>query len=126
MTNRKPFSGLAANVKADPARRAWVEQYKRAIDDGPALSAVRGDRAPIQQAEFEGIEVSRANLSWIEHEDDVYLATLRAYVTALGGTLEITAVFPDQRINLVAEQTRQDSGDQTPEEAEPAARTLGD
>jgi hypothetical protein len=31
----------------------------------------------------------------------VYLSTLRHYIEALGGRLEITAVFPDETIRLV-------------------------
>jgi hypothetical protein len=36
----------------------------------------------------------------VEHERDVDLSTLRAYVEALGGHLELRAVFPDQTITL--------------------------
>ena len=47
-------------------------------------------------------------MSRIEHEEDVYLSTLRNYVEALGRRLEIAAVFPDQVLRLgatVAEPT---------------------
>jgi len=36
----------------------------------------------------------------VERGQDVYLSTLRSYVEALGGRLELTAVFPDQTITL--------------------------
>lgn len=48
----------------------------------------------------EGVEVTQANLSRIEHQDDLYLSTLRGYVEALGGRLELRAVFPDQTVDL--------------------------
>jgi hypothetical protein len=38
--------------------------------------------------------VTQANVSRIEHEEDVYLSTLRGYVEALGGQLELRAVCP--------------------------------
>ncbi|MBI4261223.1 MAG: XRE family transcriptional regulator [Actinobacteria bacterium] len=40
--------------------------------------------------------VSQANVSRVEREGDVYLSTLRNYVSALGGKLELRAVFPDE------------------------------
>jgi len=44
--------------------------------------------------------VSQANISRIEHEEDLYLSTLREYVEALGGELQLKAVFEDQEIYL--------------------------
>ncbi|HEX5165267.1 MAG TPA: hypothetical protein VFV93_07725 [Thermomicrobiales bacterium] len=49
----------------------------------------------------ETLEVSQANISRIEHEDDLYLSTLSGYVAALGGRLELRAVFPDQTVEIV-------------------------
>jgi hypothetical protein len=40
-------------------------------------------------------------VSGIERQEDVYLSSLRKYVEALGGKLEIAAVFPEQTLNLV-------------------------
>jgi hypothetical protein len=41
--------------------------------------------------------VSQGNVSELERREDLYLSTLREYVEALGGTLELTAVFDDER-----------------------------
>jgi len=43
-------------------------------------------------------------ISRIEHTEDVHLSTLRAYVEALGGRLEIAAVFGDERFPLALKQ----------------------
>jgi hypothetical protein len=45
--------------------------------------------------------VTQANISRIEHEEDLYLSTLRSYVAALGGELEVNAVFADGKVALV-------------------------
>jgi len=45
-------------------------------------------------------DTSQTNVSRVEHERDVYFSTLLSYVEALGGQLEMTAIFPDQRIRL--------------------------
>lgn len=45
---------------------------------------------------------NQANVSRIEHEEDLYLSTLRAYVAALSGELELRAVFPERTVTLAA------------------------
>lgn len=41
-----------------------------------------------------------ARIDW--RGEVVYLSTLRRYVAALGGELEVNAVFPDRTVTLVA------------------------
>jgi hypothetical protein len=47
--------------------------------------------------------VSQPNVSHIEQQDDVYLSTLARYIAALGGHLEVLAVFPEETITLLPE-----------------------
>ncbi len=42
--------------------------------------------------------VVQGEVSKIEHRSDLYLSTLVEYVEALGGRLEIRAVFPDREV----------------------------
>ena len=105
MTKTKPFAELAAKAKANPIRRARIEAYKRAIDDALALAELRQQRGVTQHEVAQTLNVSQANISRIEHEEDLYLSTLRNYVAALGGRLEINAVFPEDSVPLVAAQT---------------------
>jgi DNA-binding XRE family transcriptional regulator len=102
MTKTKPFSALAEKAKADPKRRARIEEYSHAIRDAMALAELRAERKMTQHAVAETLRVSQPNVSRIEHEEDLYISTLRDYVAALGGKLEINAVFPDQTVALVA------------------------
>lgn len=44
--------------------------------------------------------VSQAQVSRIERQGDLYLSTLASYIEAMGGDLELTAVFGDRRIEL--------------------------
>lgn len=55
-----------------------------------------------QREMADALGVSQANASRIEHEEDIYLSTLRKYVAALGGHIEITVVFSDEKVSLVA------------------------
>ena len=94
----KPFAELAGRINADPTRRARVDQYKQAIADALSLGQLRSERGMTQQAVARVLGQSQANVSRIERTDDVYLSTLQQYIGALGGHLEINAVFPDQKI----------------------------
>jgi hypothetical protein len=96
----KNFKQLRASIDADPTRSARVAQQKRAILDALALAELREARSATQQQIAAAMAVSQANISRIEHQGDLYLSTLSAYVTALGGRLEIRAIFPDQTIDL--------------------------
>lgn len=100
MPKTKPFAELAAKVKADPVRRARIEVEKRAIEDALALAELRAQRGVTQREVAHSLSVSQANISRIEHEEDLYLSTLRGYVAALGGELEVNAVFPDGKFIL--------------------------
>ena len=63
-------------------------------------------KAMRQELELTQVEVSRtaemtqSELSRLESRTDHLTSTLRRYVEALGGKLEITAVFGDRRVKL--------------------------
>jgi DNA-binding XRE family transcriptional regulator len=67
------------------------------------LSELRGPRGLSQAATAEALAVSQPSISRIEQEDDLCLSTLARYVAALGGHLEIQAVFPDETITALRE-----------------------
>lgn len=45
-------------------------------------------------------DTSQPNVSRIEHKDDLLVSTVRRYVEALGGKLEMQAVFTNQTVQL--------------------------
>lgn len=96
----KNFKLLSAALNADPQRRARVEAHKRAIRDALSLAHLRRSRGATQQSLAAALGISQPNVSRVEHQDDLYLSSLAGYVEALGGRLEIMAVFPDERIGL--------------------------
>ena len=95
MSGHKPYSILREETDRDPSRRRRVDAMKRAYEDAERLTAPRKHRNLTQRDAADVLNVSQANVSRIEHEDDVYLSTLRACIEALGGELEINACFPD-------------------------------
>jgi transcriptional regulator with XRE-family HTH domain len=68
----------------------------------PSLHELRELRGASQTQIAEALGTSRPNVGRIERELDVRLSTLERYVEALGGRLEIHAVFDDADIKLSA------------------------
>lgn len=79
-----------------------MESQRRLTDAIVELTRLREARGATQQQIADAWEVTQANISKIEHTPDIFLSTLTRYVEALGGHVEINAVFPDQTIPLLA------------------------
>ena len=94
------FSTFSDPILADSERRAEVDQIRRAMQDISALYEARENQGLTQRELADRLGVSQANVSRIEHEEDLYLSTLRSYVKALGGELQLKAVFENQEILL--------------------------
>lgn len=75
------------------------------------LADVRRRRGISQATMAETLDVSQPNISRIEAEDDVYLSTLARYVAALGGHLEVRAVFAEETVTLLRDPG---DGDESP------------
>lgn len=96
----RKFAEIEKEILADPAQRAEVEKEKAAMRAAVKLAELR-DRMDTTQAELAAVMgVTQANVSRIERQENVYLSTLSEYVEALGGKLEISAVFDDRVIPL--------------------------
>ncbi|HVC33713.1 MAG TPA: transcriptional regulator [Chloroflexota bacterium] len=65
------------------------------------LTKLREARGATQRRIADAWEVTQANISQVEHTPDIFLSTLSKYVEALGGHLEIRAVFPDRVTRLL-------------------------
>lgn len=100
MSGRKSFDALKSRIDADPVRRARVDEVKHAMRDVLALAELREERQLTQQKVADTMNVTQANISRVEHEDDLYLSTLRGYVEALGGELQLRVVFEDGAVDL--------------------------
>jgi DNA-binding XRE family transcriptional regulator len=93
----------------------WTDARRKAVgpDDEPHIQRAReAMRAELRLAELrkhrgasqakvaKRLEVSQSNVSQLERGDDVKLSTLESYVNALGGRLEVSAVFEDETISI--------------------------
>jgi len=78
-----------------PADKAAVEA--RAADliaEETTLRDMRRALALTQETVAEALGIKQVNISQLEKRSDLLLSTLRRYVEAMGGELELTARFP--------------------------------
>lgn len=101
--------------KLSPARRAKIEaRAKELIAEEMTLREVRKARELSQETLAEVLGWRQGDLSKFERRADAYLSTIRRYVEAMGGTLDLVATFPNsQPVKIV------NIGDLSEEESTP-------
>ncbi len=100
--------------KMSPESRARVEERVRETLKAMPLEELRGARELTQAQLAQVLQVSQGAVSKVERRADMYISTLRSYVKAAGGELEIRAVFPEGAVvinqfadlEVSAEETR--------------------
>jgi transcriptional regulator with XRE-family HTH domain len=94
----KPFSRL--RDKMSPERQARVEaRVQQAIQD-MALAELRAARHLTQEHLADVLGVKQSAVSKLERRTDMYVSTLRSFIKAMGGDLEIRAVFPEGDVRI--------------------------
>ncbi len=65
------------------------------IAEEKSLREIRKAREVSQKTLAEKLDMNQGDLSKFERRTDVYLSTIRRYIEAMGGSLELIATFPD-------------------------------
>src|SRR5438094_696834 len=97
MPTRK-FHDLLKEMPSD--RRQKIANRVQGTLASMPLDELRKARKMTQVKLAEALGVNQGEVSKIEHRTDIYLSTLAEYVEALGGRLEIRAVFPDREMRI--------------------------
>jgi transcriptional regulator with XRE-family HTH domain len=63
-----------------------------------ALQEVRQAMELTQQQLAASLRMNQAAVSKLEHQSDMYISTLRKFLSAMGGTLRIVASFPEGEV----------------------------
>lgn len=80
-----------------PERRAKVEERATAlIAEEMTLRDLRKARDLTQECMAELLGMGQDNISRLENRADMLLSTLRSYVGAMGGSLDLLVRFPDR------------------------------
>ncbi len=94
----KRFRDLTEHKPA--AWRAAVQDRKQELLAAMPLHELRRARQLSQEQLAEELGATQPEISKIEHRTDMYVSTLRRFVEAMGGQLEITARFPDGTVQI--------------------------
>jgi len=86
----RPWSETRAKLNPEIVAQAKAEAEAIAVP----LRALRKARDYTQDTIAEALGVSQPEVSKIERRTDVYISTLRRYIEAMGGSLDIVARFP--------------------------------
>ena len=81
-------------------RRQRIEQRVQETLASMHLDELRKAREMTQTKLAEALGVNQGEVSKIEHRADLYVSTLAEYIAALGGELEIRAVFDDNEVKI--------------------------
>jgi hypothetical protein len=91
----KTFKWNELKHKSSPERIAQRKEEARTELERMGFGKLRQARQKTQVAVASKLNIPQAAVSRMEKRSDVLLSTLRDYVGALGGRLELRAVFPD-------------------------------
>ena len=94
----RPFGELRA--KMSPASRARAGKRASEMLSEMPLCEVRHARKMTQKQLAEILRINQASVSKLERRTDMYISTLRSVIEAMGGQLEIAAVFRDGAIQI--------------------------
>ena len=98
MTGRRKFSELVA--KRSPEWRADVERMTEQMRQEMDLTQLRTAHQLSQAALGEILHVEQPAVAKLEKRTDMYISTLRRFIEAMGGELEITARFPNHNVRI--------------------------
>ena len=103
MTGHRKFSELRARMTPERRDRNHAETA-RMLAEMP-LAELRQAQELTQTAIAELLETSQGEVSKIEKRTDMYVSTLRRYIEAMGGQLDVVARFPDGDVRITQFQT---------------------
>ena len=92
------FSELTKKLSAKD--RAEIKARSAKLLTELPLEQLRSARSLTQTNMAQMLGVNQSAISKIEKRTDMYLSTLRSSVEAMGGSLEIQAIFPDGAVRV--------------------------
>ena len=81
-------------------QRAIKKRSGELIAEEATLRQLREAREQSQVEMAEKLHIKQAAVSRLERRTDMYVSTLRSYIEAMGGELEIIARFPQRAVRI--------------------------
>lgn len=94
----KSFNILRNKMSAEARKKA--RRKTKVLSDEMPLQELRQAYQLSQERLAEILETKQANISRIERRTDMYISTLRTYIEAMGGELNIIAKFSDGTVSI--------------------------
>jgi predicted transcriptional regulator len=94
----RKFAELEAGMSSEAITASDTIHHR--LKESMALEELRGALRMTQQELAQTLNVDQSAISKLEHRTDMYVSTLRRCITAMGGQLEIRAVFPEGIVRI--------------------------
>lgn len=94
----KPFNTLRKKMSPS-AQKAATVKTQQMLKEMP-LQELRQAHQMSQERMAELLHTKQANVSRIERRTDMYISTLRSYIEAMGGQLDIVARFSNGEVHI--------------------------
>lgn len=98
MAGRHSFAELRARMA--PEARVAAEAASVQLDAEMDLAEVRRAMKLSQEEIGQTLQINQGSVAKIEKRADMYVSTLRRFIEAMGGELEIVARFPDHSVKI--------------------------
>ncbi len=83
-----------------PSRRKRIDALKGELRAAMPLHELRRARAMTQKSVGEALNVNQPAVARLERRADMYVSSLRSYIEAMGGKLNIVARFPQGSVAI--------------------------
>ena len=83
-----------------PEVEAWIAHEVKDAARVMRLYRLREARGLTQVNLAKVLEVNQGAVSRMEKRTDMYVSTLRSYIQAMGGQLQVKAIFPDGEVEI--------------------------
>ncbi|WP_323990531.1 XRE family transcriptional regulator [Nguyenibacter sp. L1] len=98
MAGRHSFAELRARMSPEAQAQAEVEAQR--LGGEMDLAEVRRALKLSQEEIGQTLQIKQGSVAKIEKRADMYVSTLRRFIEAMGGELEIVARFPDHSVKI--------------------------
>jgi DNA-binding XRE family transcriptional regulator len=86
--------------KLSPEQEEETRRYVKSVVEAVTLNQLREARSLTQANLAAILGVNQGSVSKMEKRTDMYVSTLRSFIQAMGGQLQITAVFPEGEVQI--------------------------
>jgi DNA-binding XRE family transcriptional regulator len=83
-----------------PEQEEETDRYVKSVVEAATLNQLREARSLTQANLASILGVNQGSVSKMEKRADMYVSTLRSFIQAMGGQLQIKAVFPEGEVQI--------------------------